>query len=1750
MSWKKIGGLNNNESKRTVSDYEGNLYNKLIVNDLSVNNTIIVDESMGINLPPTTIKLDVSRNEQTLLNVGGNYKQTGSNLEIFNQNVDPGSSNFRRALVHDINDILQINPEDDYENSVEIYSSTTVPTKLIGNLDVSSDIVNYTSKDAVTYRSIEYYENVSGTDFSYNTFDVSSTYLNFSIDGSLNVTDFIGVQDLDISASSLADLYLASGSFGTAISNADLSTEIQQSKIALTHNQLDRLIINDEKHYTGGVQIKGGYYHDNIFLDGNVQIGNCPKSEITYTDVATDLGALATVVVADGTVTSVIITNIGDDSLTQGDKVIIVNGDIGTSTDGVNLEITLLGSLSIDDDIFDTGTVVSKPDDLEATGTYTSVAVSKVLTVPQYRDADNDAWNEAFTTNTGSSPSTDASFNLDIGGNCRVRGNLLYVDGDFIVNGSRVVINDDTDLARIQYAVVSNGLFAGYEASLDIVSNINTNMTCDISGGLVSRNNIFVGDPYNHQNDHNDTNVVGGIYFANTVDNEGGGSQTLVPNFQLKKNQFTFTGIEKREISTVAPYGTELLLYSYQYPQNWTDDTNNREADRIRLFAGAIHFDTFDQKTIHASSISSDVEKSHYADNSLTRMTISSEGKVGIGTNNPQATLDVSGNTVIGKTLNVGGNTVIGGTLDISGNDAFINGLTIGRGSGNILTNTAIGNKALDYSSGYNSIHGTIEGVDIEGDDTNGTDGNNGLGQSFTMTSDMMVGKITTTAIGGSIGQQLINGIENTYIHIREYVNDDETSVTNNALSGDILATSGMGKIINADSDYYPVSQFIFTPILLNSNTQYVVEWVVGGGVGVYVIIPGTYTGGQAYDINGINLTSSRDSPMEVWGTEPDLPPGNSNTAIGFEAGMTNHAGNSNTYLGSGTDCSGNFNNSTAIGSGSLITKSDQIVLGKNESPPEVYIPGNVGIGTNNPLFKLHVDGSIKLTGSLYTGTTEITPENLLTLVDVIIPLQEQLSGLQNAINTKQPTIENGHLQISYIDGLQTAIDAKQSVIGIDGLNIENILDLQTTITGIQADINSKLEEVGIDDIDDLREILTAKLEEVGIDDIDDLREILDSKQAVIGIDGLNIENIYGLQVAIEAKQDSIQDGDLPITVIDGLPTAIQSIQDAIATKQNEITGAASTIHDQQLDHQRVLVSNDLGKVIVSDITSSELEQLDGVSSNIQTQIDLKAPLASPTFTGNTVIGKTLNVGGNTVIGGTLDISGNDAFINGLTIGRGSGNILTNTAIGNKALDYSSGYNSIHGTIEGVDIEGDDTNGTDGNNGLGQSFTMTSDMMVGKITTTAIGGSIGQQLINGIENTYIHIREYVNDDETSVTNNALSGDILATSGMGKIINADSDYYPVSQFIFTPILLNSNTQYVVEWVVGGGVGVYVIIPGTYTGGQAYDINGINLTSSRDSPMEVWGTEPDLPPGNSNTAIGFEAGMTNHAGNSNTYLGSGTDCSGNFNNSTAIGSGSLITKSDQIVLGKNESPPEVYIPGNVGIGTNNPTNRFQIQDDDFRAIKFGQDSGNGIHHMDYYNAGNHNEHSPEATKEAVETSAKGFYINYYSKENIILNGNGGNGGNVGIGTNNPSEKLEVNGNVKATSYTATSDVRHKENICDLDRALEKICSIRGVNFNLKNNDDNDDGVSKKYAGILAQEVHEIIPEAICKKDDDKWTANYNTFIGYLIESVKTLKSENDEYKKGNEEQQTRIETLESKLETQGRLIQQVMDKMDIK
>ena len=58
---------------------------------------------------------------------------------------------------------------------------------------------------------------------------------------------------------------------------------------------------------------------------------------------------------------------------------------------------------------------------------------------------------------------------------------------------------------------------------------------------------------------------------------------------------------------------------------------------------------------------------------------------------------------------------------------------------------------------------------------------------------------------------------------------------------------------------------------------------------------------------------------------------------------------------------------------------------------------------------------------------------------------------------------------------------------------------------------------------------------------------------------------------------------------------------------RNAITGGASTIAGTNLTTSRALISNGSGKVAVSDVTSTELGYLDGVTSNIQTQLNGKA---------------------------------------------------------------------------------------------------------------------------------------------------------------------------------------------------------------------------------------------------------------------------------------------------------------------------------------------------------------------------------------------------------------------------------------------------------------------------------------------------------------------------------------------------------------
>lgn len=68
-----------------------------------------------------------------------------------------------------------------------------------------------------------------------------------------------------------------------------------------------------------------------------------------------------------------------------------------------------------------------------------------------------------------------------------------------------------------------------------------------------------------------------------------------------------------------------------------------------------------------------------------------------------------------------------------------------------------------------------------------------------------------------------------------------------------------------------------------------------------------------------------------------------------------------------------------------------------------------------------------------------------------------------------------------------------------------------------------------------------------------------------------------------------------------------KAVNDGLAKKQATITGGASTIVSNNLTASRALVSDRSGKVAVSAVTSTEIGYLDGVTSNLQTQLNERA---------------------------------------------------------------------------------------------------------------------------------------------------------------------------------------------------------------------------------------------------------------------------------------------------------------------------------------------------------------------------------------------------------------------------------------------------------------------------------------------------------------------------------------------------------------
>ena len=139
---------------------------------------------------------------------------------------------------------------------------------------------------------------------------------------------------------------------------------------------------------------------------------------------------------------------------------------------------------------------------------------------------------------------------------------------------------------------------------------------------------------------------------------------------------------------------------------------------------------------------------------------------------------------------------------------------------------------------------------------------------------------------------------------------------------------------------------------------------------------------------------------------------------------------------------------------------------------------------------------------------------------------------------------------------------------------------------------------------------------EVGLGNVDNVKQYsasnpppypVTSVNGKTGAVGLTQDNIGEGSTYKRTHNDFTNDEKYSLAeMYEKFPALQEGVTDLKVNKQDEITGAATTIVYNNLATNRVLVSNSSGKVTVSDITATELGYLDNATSNIQTQLNNK----------------------------------------------------------------------------------------------------------------------------------------------------------------------------------------------------------------------------------------------------------------------------------------------------------------------------------------------------------------------------------------------------------------------------------------------------------------------------------------------------------------------------------------------------------------
>jgi hypothetical protein len=280
--------------------------------------------------------------------------------------------------------------------------------------------------------------------------------------------------------------------------------------------------------------------------------------------------------------------------------------------------------------------------------------------------------------------------------------------------------------------------------------------------------------------------------------------------------------------------------------------------------------------------------------------------------------------------------------------------------------------------------------------------------------------------------------------------------------------------------------------------------------------------------------------------------------------------------------------------------------------------------------------------------------------------------------------------------------------------------------------------------------------------------------------------------------------------------------------------------------------------------------------------------------------------------------------------------------------------------------------------------------------------------------------------------------------------------------------------------------------------------------------VWGDKGAVVGGDGNRVDGSDSGILAGAnnwmsGDRSVALGgqlnqaSGNDSVVAGTNALASHDASFVFADDQGAAFATTAPQQFLIraTGGVGIGTSTPSGALE-------AAGSIRSSGPGAS-FTCFNPNN-----------AGSTVSFGW-LNDVARIRIGGSGPGANGGfdiqrvgnqsvlrildngRVGILNSSPSERLDVNGNVRCTALIQTSDARLKRDVRELEHAMDTVRDLHGVSFEWDPERMPDAG-SERQVGFLAQELREVLPEVVHEDDEGTLAVSYSQVVPVLVEALK--------------------------------------------